>query len=96
MLYYAMLYYAVLYYAILLLLLYYTMFNLYYYYTLYYYCHKVNVNGGAIAMGHPTGASGTRITGHLAHRMALDGLKYAVGSACIGGGQGIAVLLEAV
>ena len=56
---------------------------------------KCNVNGGAIAMGHPTGASGARITGHLVHEMvADDSLKYTIGSACIGGGQGIALLLE--
>lgn len=56
---------------------------------------KVNVNGGAIAMGHPTGASGARITGHLAHQMAEDkDIKLAIGAACIGGGQGIALLLE--
>ena len=58
---------------------------------------KCNVNGGAIALGHPTGASGARITGHLAHQMAADkSLKYTIGSACIGGGQGIALLLESV
>lgn len=56
---------------------------------------KCNVNGGAIAMGHPTGASGARITGHLVHEMVADeSLKYTIGSACIGGGQGIALLLE--
>uniref|UniRef100_A0A8C7YQN9 Acetyl-CoA acyltransferase 2 n=1 Tax=Oryzias sinensis TaxID=183150 RepID=A0A8C7YQN9_9TELE len=53
---------------------------------------KTNVNGGAIAIGHPLGASGARITGHLVHE--LRGGKYAVGSACIGGGQGIAIILE--
>ncbi|XP_036321119.1 3-ketoacyl-CoA thiolase, mitochondrial-like [Rhagoletis pomonella] len=57
---------------------------------------KLNVNGGAIAMGHPLGASGARITGHLAHEMQRKNLKYTIGSACIGGGQGIAVLLESV
>ena len=58
---------------------------------------KCNVNGGAIAMGHPTGASGARIMGHLCHQMAADkNLKYTIGSACIGGGQGIAMLLESV
>uniref|UniRef100_A0A5F8GB13 Acetyl-CoA acyltransferase 2 n=1 Tax=Monodelphis domestica TaxID=13616 RepID=A0A5F8GB13_MONDO len=55
---------------------------------------KTNVNGGAIALGHPLGASGTRITAHLAHELRRRGGKYAVGSACIGGGQGIAVILE--
>jgi|TARA_B110000208_G_C11707033_1_gene407940 acetyl-CoA acyltransferase 2 len=58
---------------------------------------KLNVNGGAVAMGHPTGASGARITGHLAHQMANDkSIGLAIGSACIGGGQGIALLLERV
>ncbi|KTF72147.1 hypothetical protein cypCar_00045248 [Cyprinus carpio] len=55
---------------------------------------KTNVNGGAIAIGHPLGASGTRITAHLVHELRRRGGKYAVGSACIGGGQGIAVVLE--
>lgn len=57
---------------------------------------KANVNGGAIALGHPLGASGARITTHLAHRLAATGGRYAVGAACIGGGQGIAVILENV
>ena len=57
---------------------------------------KLNVNGGAIALGHPLAASGARITGHLVHEMQRKKLKRAVGSACIGGGQGIALLLEAV
>ena len=57
--------------------------------------NKLNINGGAIAMGHPTGASGARITGHLVHEMNRNKeLKYTIGSACIGGGQGIALLLE--
>ncbi|XP_055837173.1 3-ketoacyl-CoA thiolase, mitochondrial [Episyrphus balteatus] len=56
--------------------------------------NKLNLNGGAIALGHPLAASGARITGHLAHELQRKNLKYAVGSACIGGGQGIAVLLE--
>lgn len=55
---------------------------------------KSNVNGGAIALGHPLGASGARITAHLAHELGRRGGKYAVGSACIGGGQGIAIILE--
>jgi len=57
---------------------------------------KLNVNGGAIALGHPLGASGSRITAHLVHEMKRKNLKRSVGSACIGGGQGIALLLEAV
>ncbi|XP_037959989.1 3-ketoacyl-CoA thiolase, mitochondrial [Teleopsis dalmanni] len=55
---------------------------------------KLNVNGGAIALGHPLGASGSRITAHLVHEMQRKKLKYSIGSACIGGGQGIALLLE--
>jgi acetyl-CoA C-acetyltransferase/acetyl-CoA acyltransferase 2 len=55
---------------------------------------KTNVNGGAIALGHPLGASGARITTHLVYELARRGGKYAVGSACIGGGQGIAVIVE--
>jgi len=57
---------------------------------------KVNVNGGAIALGHPLGASGARITAHLAHRLVATKGKYAVGAACIGGGQGIAIIIENV
>ena len=54
---------------------------------------KTNMCGGAIALGHPLGASGARITGHLVHALNRNGSKYALGSACIGGGQGIAVIL---
>jgi acetyl-CoA acyltransferase 2 len=57
---------------------------------------KVNVCGGAIALGHPLGASGARITAHLAHALKRTGGKYGLGAACIGGGQGIAVLIENV
>lgn len=53
-----------------------------------------NACGGAIALGHPLGASGARILTHLTHALQRNGEKYAIGSACIGGGQGIAVLLE--
>lgn len=56
--------------------------------------NKLNVNGGAIALGHPLGASGNRIIGHLTHEMQRKKLKYSIGSACIGGGQGIALMLE--
>lgn len=56
---------------------------------------KTNVHGGAIAVGHPLAASGARITAHLAHQIAQGKAQLAVGSACIGGGQGIAVVLEA-
>jgi acetyl-CoA acyltransferase 2 len=57
---------------------------------------KTNLQGGAIAIGHPLGASGSRIAGHLAYQLRSTGKRYGVGAACIGGGQGIAVLLEAV
>jgi acetyl-CoA acyltransferase 2 len=57
---------------------------------------KTNVNGGAIAVGHPLGASGARITTHLIHELRRRGQRYGVGSACIGGGQGIAVIVEAI
>jgi acetyl-CoA acetyltransferase family protein len=55
---------------------------------------RTNVDGGAIAIGHPLGASGARIATHLVHALRQRGLRTAVGSACIGGGQGIAVVLE--
>ncbi len=57
---------------------------------------KTNVNGGAIAVGHPLGASGARIATHLVHELRRKGKKYGLGSACIGGGQGIAVIIEAL
>ena len=55
---------------------------------------RLNVNGGAIALGHPLGASGARIIGTLAMEMNLRGVRYGIASACIGGGMGIALLLE--
>lgn len=55
---------------------------------------KMNVCGGAIAMGHPLAASGSRIMAHLAHQLQQQQQQYAMGSACIGGGQGIAILLS--
>ncbi|PZR18645.1 MAG: acetyl-CoA C-acyltransferase [Archangium gephyra] len=57
---------------------------------------RTNVDGGAIAIGHPLAASGARITLHLLYELKRRGAKYGVGSACIGGGQGIAVLVEAL
>ncbi|HET6583635.1 MAG TPA: acetyl-CoA C-acetyltransferase [Nannocystaceae bacterium] len=57
---------------------------------------KTNVDGGAIALGHPLAASGARITTHLVHELIRRKGRHAVGSACIGGGQGIAVVLENV
>ncbi len=55
---------------------------------------KLNVNGGAIALGHPLAATGVRLTITLAREMQKSGVRYGVSSACIGGGQGIALLLE--
>lgn len=55
---------------------------------------QINENGGAIALGHPLGASGARILAHLSHALQRTKKKYAIGSACIGGGQGIALVLE--
>ena len=57
---------------------------------------RVNVDGGAIALGHPLGATGARITGKAAQLLRRSGGRYAVATQCIGGGQGIATLLEAV
>jgi acetyl-CoA acyltransferase 2 len=57
---------------------------------------KTNVNGGAIALGHPLGASGTRITSNLVYELRRRQGKYAIGAACIGGGQGISLLIERV
>jgi acetyl-CoA acetyltransferase family protein len=56
---------------------------------------RTNVHGGAIAIGHPLAATGTRITLHLLHALRRAGKKYGLGSACIGGGQGAAVIVEA-
>jgi acetyl-CoA acetyltransferase len=55
-----------------------------------------NVNGGAISIGHPLAASGTRITATLIHELRRRGGRLGLGSACIGGGQGIAVIVEAL
>jgi len=57
---------------------------------------KLNTCGGAIALGHPLAASGSRISAHLVHKLRQNGEKYGLGSACIGGGQGIAILFEKV
>jgi acetyl-CoA acetyltransferase family protein len=57
---------------------------------------KVNVNGGAIALGHPLGMSGTRLLLTLMLELRRRGRKRGIASACIGGGQGIAALVEAV
>ncbi len=55
---------------------------------------RTNVNGGAIALGHPLGATGARITTNLIYTARKMGKSLSVGSACIGGGQGIAIVLE--
>ena len=55
---------------------------------------RLNVNGGAIALGHPLAATGVRLTITLAREMQRAGVKYGISSACVGGGQGIALLLE--
>ncbi|MGH9901447.1 MAG: acetyl-CoA C-acyltransferase, partial [Pyrinomonadaceae bacterium] len=57
---------------------------------------RVNVNGGAIALGHPLGASGTRITLTALLELGRRGGRYGLASACIGGGQGIALIFERV
>jgi len=56
---------------------------------------KTNVNGGAIAITHPLAASGARITINLIHELRRRGARYGLGAACIGGGQGMAVIVEA-
>jgi acetyl-CoA C-acetyltransferase len=55
---------------------------------------KLNVNGGAIAIGHPLGATGVRLALTLARELKRSGGRYGIASACIGGGQGIALLVE--
>lgn len=55
---------------------------------------KANVNGGAISLGHPLGATGTRLILTLMYELRRSNLRYGVASACIGGGQGIAMLIE--
>jgi acetyl-CoA acyltransferase len=57
---------------------------------------QVNVDGGALALGHPLGATGARITGKAASLLQRTGARYALASQCIGGGQGVATVLEAV
>jgi acetyl-CoA C-acetyltransferase len=57
---------------------------------------KVNVNGGACALGHPIGASGARIMVTLIHALKARGLKKGLATLCIGGGEGTAVALEII
>jgi len=56
----------------------------------------VNIDGGAIALGHPLGATGARIVGKAAALLDREGARFALATQCIGGGQGIATLLERV
>ena len=56
--------------------------------------NRVNVNGGAVALGHPIGASGARILTTLLYAMAARGAKKGGASLCIGGGEGICLLIE--
>lgn len=56
---------------------------------------KINLDGGAVALGHPLGASGARITGKAAALLKREGKQFALATQCIGGGQGIATVLEA-
>jgi acetyl-CoA acetyltransferase family protein len=56
---------------------------------------KLNISGGAIALGHPLGASGARILGTVAHALKRDGKRWGIAAICIGVGQGLAVVLEA-
>jgi acetyl-CoA acetyltransferase len=57
---------------------------------------KVNVNGGAVGLGHPLAATGTRLILTLSHELKRCGGRYGIATACIGGGQGIAVLIESI
>ncbi|HJR64686.1 MAG TPA: acetyl-CoA C-acetyltransferase [Gemmatimonadaceae bacterium] len=57
---------------------------------------KLNIHGGAIALSHPLAASGARITAHLLHALRASGKRYGLGTACIGGGQGIALIIESL
>ena len=57
---------------------------------------KTNVNGGAIALGHPLGASGTRLVITILNELRRNGMRYGLATACIGGGQGIAMIVEAI
>ncbi|MDR0362742.1 MAG: acetyl-CoA C-acyltransferase, partial [Planctomycetota bacterium] len=57
---------------------------------------KVNVNGGAIALGHPVGASGTRILVTLLHEMERRDSRYGLATLCVGGGMGVAAIVEGI
>jgi acetyl-CoA acetyltransferase len=55
---------------------------------------RVNVDGGAIAIGHPLGMSGARLLGHLAHALKARGGRYGLATLCVGVGQGLSVIIE--
>jgi acetyl-CoA C-acetyltransferase len=55
---------------------------------------RVNIKGGAIALGHPLGVTGTRLVGTLGRILNLEGKRYGLATACIGGGQGSATIIE--
>jgi len=57
---------------------------------------RVNVNGGAVGLGHPLAATGTRLVLTLAHELKRSNSRYGIATACIGGGQGIAIILESM
>jgi acetyl-CoA C-acetyltransferase len=57
---------------------------------------RLNIHGGALALGHPLGATGVRLAGTLARSLNISGGRYGIAAACIGGGQGIAMLIERV
>jgi acetyl-CoA acyltransferase len=57
---------------------------------------KVNVNGGAIALGHPLGCTGTKLTATLLHEMPRRGAKYGMVTMCVGGGMGAAGIFEVI
>ena len=57
---------------------------------------RVNVNGGAIALGHPVGASGCRILVTLLHEMIRRDVKYGLATLCVGGGMGVSTIVEKI
>ena len=58
--------------------------------------NKVNIHGGAIALGHPLGATGARIVGKVASLLQREGKRYGLATQCVGGGQGVATIVEAI
>jgi acetyl-CoA C-acetyltransferase len=57
---------------------------------------KTNVNGGAVALGHPVGCSGARLSLTILYELRRRGARYGLASACIGGGQGVTVIVESL